>query len=144
MFNNKKYQNTRLADTGFRDTASDLGAGFLSGQTDEIAKKAITKLKPGQLITKVKPSANVAAMAAGVAADPLINLGEALLSGPAKMYASRMSDAIKNINAIKRMIELVKRKVIRQSRRRVAFPAKTLAVAIATTFVKLATYPSIC
>ena len=104
MFNNKKYQNTRLADTGFRDTASDLGAGFLSGQTDEIAKKAITKLKPGQLITKVKPSANVAAMAAGIAADPLINLGEALLSGPAKMYASRMSDAIKNINAIKKLI----------------------------------------
>jgi len=104
MFNNKIYQNTRLADTGLRDTASDLGSGFLSGQTDEIAKKAITKLKPGQLITKVKPSANVAAMAAGIAADPLINLGEALLSGPAKMYASRMSDAIKNINAIRKLI----------------------------------------
>jgi hypothetical protein len=104
MFNNNKYKNTRLADTGLRDTASDLGSGFLSGQTDEIAKKAITKLKPGQLITKVKPSANVAAMAVGLAADPLINLGEALISGPGKMYASRMGDAIKNIAAIKKLI----------------------------------------
>ena len=104
MFNNRKFQNTRLADTGLRDTASDLGSGMLVGQSDELAKKALTKLKPGQLVTKVKPSANVAAMAVGIAADPLINLGEALLTGPAKMYSSRMSDAIKNIAAIKKLI----------------------------------------
>ena len=104
MFNNRKFQNTRLADTGLRDTGSDFGSGMLVGQTDELAKKALTKLKPGQLVTKVKPSANVAAMAVGLAADPLINLGEALLTGPAKMYSSRMSDAIKNIAAIKKLI----------------------------------------
>jgi len=104
MFNNNKYKNTRLADTSLRDTASDLGSGFLTGQSDEIAKKTLTKLKPGQLITKVKPSANIAGMAVGIAADPLLNLGEALLTGPAKMYASRMSDAIKNIANIKKLI----------------------------------------
>jgi predicted NBD/HSP70 family sugar kinase len=71
---------------------------------DEIAKKALTKLKPGQLATKVKPGANVAGMAVGIAADPLLNLGEALISGPAKMYSSRMGDAIKNIAAIKKLI----------------------------------------
>jgi hypothetical protein len=43
-------------------------------------------------------------MAVGLAADPLINLGEALISGPGKMYASRMGDAIKNIAAIKKLI----------------------------------------
>lgn len=104
MFNNRKFQNTRLADTGLRDTVSDVGSGLLVGQSDELAKKALTKLKPGQLVTKVKPNANLAAMAVGIAADPLINLGEALLTGPAKMYASRMSDAIKNIAAIKKLI----------------------------------------
>ena len=106
MFNNNKYKNTRLADTSLRDTASDLGSGFLTGQSDEIAKKTLTKLKPGQLITKVKPSANIAGMAVGIAADPLLNLGEALLTGPAKMYASRMSDAIKNIANIKKLIPI--------------------------------------
>jgi hypothetical protein len=104
MFNNNKYNNTRLADTGLRDTASDLASGFGVGQSDEIAKKAISKLKPGQLATKVKPGANVAGMAVGIAADPLLNLGEALISGPAKMYSSRMGDAIKNIAAIKKLI----------------------------------------
>lgn len=104
MFNNKRFQNTRLADTSLRDTAVDLGSGFLTGQADELASKAITKLKPGQLVTKVKPSANVAGMAIGIAADPLLNLGEAVLSGPAKMYASRMTDAIKNIAEIKKLI----------------------------------------
>lgn len=104
MFNNKKYQNTRLADTSLRDTASDLVSGYGVGQSDELAKKALTKLQPGQLATKVKPGANVAGMALGVAADPLINLGEAALLGPQKMYASRMTDAIKNIAAIKKLI----------------------------------------
>jgi hypothetical protein len=104
MFNNKKYQNTRLADTSLRDTASDLVSGYGVGQSDELAKKALTKMQPGQLATKVKPGANVAGMALGVAADPLINLGEAALLGPQKMYASRMTDAIKNIAAIKKLI----------------------------------------
>ena len=104
MFNNNKYNNTRLADTSLRDTAADLASGFGVGQSDEIAKKAISKLKPGQLATKVKPGANIAGMAVGIAADPLLNLGEALISGPAKMYSSRMGDAIKNIAAIKKLI----------------------------------------
>jgi hypothetical protein len=104
MFNNNKYKNTRLADTSLRDTVSDLASGYGVGQSDEIAKKALTKFNPGQIATKVKPSANIAGMAAGIAADPLINLGEALLTGPAKMYSSRMSDAIKNIAAIKKLI----------------------------------------
>ena len=104
MFNNKIYQNTRLADTGLRDTASDLVTGYGVGQSDELAKKALTKLKPGQLATQVKPGANIAGMAVGIAADPLLNLGEALLTGPAKMYSSRMGDAIKNIAAIKKLI----------------------------------------
>lgn len=104
MFNNNKYNNTRLADTSLRDTAADLASGYGVGQSDEIAKKALTKLKPGQLATKVKPGANVAGMAVGIAADPLLNLGEALISGPAKMYSSRMGDAIKNIAAIKKLI----------------------------------------
>ena len=104
MFNNNKYKNTRLADTSLRDTVSDLASGYGVGQSDEIAKKALTKFNPGQIATKVKPSANIAGMAVGIAADPLINLGEALLTGPAKMYSSRMSDAIKNIAAIKKLI----------------------------------------
>lgn len=104
MFNNSKYKNTRLADTALRDTVSDIGSGLLVGQTDEVAKKALTKLKPGQLATKIKPGGSIAGMAVGIAADPLINLGEAVLSGPAKMYSSRMSDAIKNIAAIKKFI----------------------------------------
>ena len=104
MFNNNKYKNTRLADTGLRDTASDLASGALVGQSDELVSKAVSKLKPGQLATKVKPGANLAGAAVSMAADPLLNLGEALLSGPAKMYSSRMSDAIKNIAAIKKFI----------------------------------------
>jgi hypothetical protein len=104
MFNNNKYNNTRLADTSLRDTASDLASGYGVGQSDELAKKALTKMQPGQLATKVKPGANVAGMAVGLAADPLLNLGEALISGPAKMYSSRMGDAIKNIAAIKKLI----------------------------------------
>lgn len=104
MFNNSKYKNTRLADTGLRDTVFDVGSGLVVGQTDEVAKKALTKLKPGQLATQIKPGGSIAGMAVGIAADPLINLGEAMLSGPAKMYSSRMSDAIKNIAAIKKLI----------------------------------------
>ncbi len=104
MFNNSKYKNTRLADTGLRDTVSDISSGLLVGQSDEVAKKALTKLKPSQLVTQIKPGASIAGMAVGIAADPLINLGEAMLSGPAKMYSSRMSDAIKNIAAIKKFI----------------------------------------
>jgi hypothetical protein len=104
MFNNNKYKNTRLADTGLRDMASDVGGGFLVGQSDELAAKAVSKLKPGQLVTKVKPGAGVAGAALSLVADPLINEAEARLIGPAKMYSSRMSDAIKNIAAIKKFI----------------------------------------
>ncbi len=104
MFNNRKFQNTRLADTGLRDTAVDVASGAIVGQSDELVSKAVSKLKPGQLATKVKPGAGLAGAAVGLAADPLLNLGEALLSGPAKMYSSRMSDAIKNIAAIKKFI----------------------------------------
>lgn len=104
MFNNNKYKNTRLADTGLRDTAADLASGVIVGQSDDLASKAISKLKPGQLATKVKPGAGIAGAAVSLVADPLLNLGEAVLSGPAKMYSSRMSDAIKNIAAIKKFI----------------------------------------
>jgi hypothetical protein len=103
MFNNNKYNNTRLADTGLRDTALDLASGYAVGQSDDLAAKAISKLKPG-LALKANLGSGLVGAAVGMAADPLLNLGEAVLSGPAKMYSSRMSDAIKNIAAIKKLI----------------------------------------
>ena len=41
MYNHKNFKNIRLADTGTRDTVTDLASGLATGQIDEGVSKLV-------------------------------------------------------------------------------------------------------
>jgi hypothetical protein len=86
------------------DQWKDLAAGVSAGFVDEAALAAATKAGLVNVAKNVKPSFNAPAMAIGLAANPLINLGESVAIGAKGMYQTRSQDVFKNIQAIQQLI----------------------------------------
>ena len=86
------------------DQWKDVATGFASGLVDEAALAGATKAGLVNVAKNAKPSFNLPAMAVGMAANPLINLGESLAIGAKGMYQTRSQDVFKNMQAIQQLI----------------------------------------
>ena len=86
------------------DQWKDVATGLASGLVDEAALAGATKAGLVNVAKNAKPSFNVGAMAVGMAANPLINLGESLAIGAKGMYQTRSQDVFKNMQAIQQLI----------------------------------------
>jgi hypothetical protein len=86
------------------DQWKDVATGLASGLVDEAALAGATKAGLVNVAKNAKPSFNLPAMAVGMAANPLINLGESLAIGAKGMYQTRSQDVFKNMQAIQQLI----------------------------------------
>ncbi len=108
-FNNRKsntYFEKIASSNSLLDSGKELGAGLSTGLVDEALIGAAKKTNLVDVAKNVKPNmwANLGVGAVGIAANPLINLAEANIIGPQRMYLSRYQDVLKNIQAIQKLI----------------------------------------
>jgi hypothetical protein len=107
-FNNRKSNKDlkTASNNSLLDSGKELGAGLSTGLVDEALMGAAKKVNLVDVAKNVKPNAwaSLGTAAAGFAVNPLINLAEANLIGPQKMYSTRYQDVLKNIQNIQKLI----------------------------------------
>ncbi len=102
---NKDLEKTASSDS-LLDSGKELGVGLSTGLVDEALIGAAKKVNLVDVAKNVKPNVwgNVGTAAVGLAANPLINLAEANIIGPQRMYSTRYQDVLKNIQNIQKLI----------------------------------------
>jgi hypothetical protein len=102
---NKDFEKTAESNSLLENT-KHMAGGIASGFADEALLGAAKKTNLVNFAKNVKPNmwSSVGVGALGIAANPLINLAEANIIGPQRMYSTRYQDVLKNIQHIQKLI----------------------------------------